>query len=160
VQREPSIFLFPADDSDSSSRAFEWMLKSLYRDGDEVHLLHVIPRIKFQASYGVPAVDYVPQIDRDKYEALVRKAEEFIVRRFLSRFPADSKTTPIVHVIKSETDTESVGHIICQKAQDIKATIVVMANHNKNAVTEFFMGSVSQYVMHHCRKPVLVTRGI
>ncbi len=62
--------------------------------------MHVIPRIKFQASLAVPAVDYTPQIDRDKYEALVRTAEEFIVRRFLSRFPADSQTTPIVHIIK------------------------------------------------------------
>lgn len=44
--------------------------------------------------------------------------------------------------------------------QDLKATMVVMANHNKGAVAEFFMGSVSQYVMHHCLKPVLVTRGI
>lgn len=35
-----------------------------------------------------------------------------------------------------------------------------MGNHNKSAVTEFFMGSVSQYVMHHCKKPVLVARGI
>jgi nucleotide-binding universal stress UspA family protein len=65
VQREPSIFLFPADDSDISGRAFEWMLKSLYRDGDEVHLLHVIPRIKFQASYGVPAGELRAQTLRD-----------------------------------------------------------------------------------------------
>lgn len=62
VDRTSSVFLFPADDSDASQKAFEWLLKSIYRDGDEVHLLHVIPRIKFQASYGVPAVDYVPQV--------------------------------------------------------------------------------------------------
>ena len=46
------------------------------------------------------AVDFNPGIDRERYEASVRKAEEFIVRRFLSRFPADSKTTPIVHIVK------------------------------------------------------------
>jgi hypothetical protein len=46
------------------------------------------------------APDAGMQIDRDKYEALVRKAEEFIVKRFLSRIPADSQTTPIVHIIK------------------------------------------------------------
>lgn len=43
------------------------------------------------------------QIDRDKYEAMVQKAEEFMVRRFLSRFPLESQSTPIVHIIK-------VGH--------------------------------------------------
>jgi hypothetical protein len=45
-------------------------------------------------------LDFNPGIDRDKYEAMVRKAEAFIVKRFLSRFPADSKTTPIVHIVK------------------------------------------------------------
>lgn len=55
VVREPSVFVFSADDSDASGRAFEWFLKSLYRDGDEVHLLHVIPRVKFHPAFGVPA---------------------------------------------------------------------------------------------------------
>ncbi|GFH13698.1 Usp domain-containing protein [Haematococcus lacustris] len=100
--------------------------------------VHVVPRIKFQASgYAIPAVDYIPPVDRDKYESVVAEAEAFIVRRFLSRMPADAQTTPIVHVIKSETDAQSIGHIICQKAEDVKATVVVMANHNRSAVADY-----------------------
>jgi hypothetical protein len=30
----------------------------------------------------------------------VQQAEEFIVRRFLSLFPLESQSTPIVHIIK------------------------------------------------------------
>mmetsp|Transcript_7082 Transcript_7082/g.12121 ORF Transcript_7082/g.12121 Transcript_7082/m.12121 type:complete len:159 (+) Transcript_7082:51-527(+) len=156
------IFLFPCDDTDASQRAFEWTLKTLvHSQQDELHLLHVIPRTKFAASaYSVPAIDVPVSVDRSAYEAMIRKAEEFIVRRFLSHMPSDSQITPIVHIIKSETDTESMGHIICQKAEDIKSTIVVMANHNKSGLTEWLAGSVSQYVMHHCKKPVLIARGI
>jgi nucleotide-binding universal stress UspA family protein len=61
---------------------------------------------------------------------------------------------------QSETDSQSVGHIICQKAEDLKSTLVVMGNHNKSSVAEFFMGSVSQYVTHHSKRPVLIVRGI
>jgi hypothetical protein len=52
------------------------------------------------AGIALPAVDVLPGIDRDKYEAVIRKAETFLVKRFLSRFPVDSQTTPIVHIVK------------------------------------------------------------
>lgn len=100
MQPETRVLLVPVDNTDNSQRAFEWMLKYFYKDGDELHLIHVIPRIQFAASYGVPAIEFAPPIDRDKYEAAVRKAEEFLVKRFLSVIPIDSKTTPIVHVVK------------------------------------------------------------
>ena len=94
------VLLFPVDDSDDSQRAFEWMLANFFKDGDEVHLLNVISRLQFAATLGVPAVDFTPQINREAYEAVVRKAEAFIVKRFLARLPPHIQTTPIVHIIK------------------------------------------------------------
>lgn len=152
------VLLFPVDDSDDSQRAFEWMLANFFKDGDEVHLLNVISRLQFAATLGVPAVDFTPQINREAYEAVVRKAEAFIVKRFLARLPPHIQTTPIVHIVKSETDTSSVGHIICQKAEEIHAACILMGNHNKGPLAEFFMGSVSQYVTHHCKVPVVIMK--
>jgi hypothetical protein len=63
-------------------------------------MLNVISRLTFAATLGVPAVDFTPQINRDAYEAAVRKAEAFIVKRFLARLPQSIQTTPIVHIIK------------------------------------------------------------
>ncbi|GLC52279.1 hypothetical protein PLESTB_000604400 [Pleodorina starrii] len=112
------------------------MINNIYRDGDEVHLLNVISRLSFAATLGVPAVDFTPQINREAYEAAVRKSEAFI----------------------SETDTNSVGHVICTKAEELKAACVLMGSHNKGPVAEFFMGSVSQYVSHHCKMPVVIVK--
>lgn len=92
--------LLPVDDSDDSQRAFDWIIKNFYKPGDEVHLLNVISRMQFAATLGVPAVDFTPQINREAYEAAVRKAEAFIVKRFLARMPPEIQTTPIVHIIK------------------------------------------------------------
>lgn len=97
----------------------------------QVHLIYVIARMSYATTYAVPAIDFSPGIDRDKYEEQVRKAEEFICRRFLSRFPPESKSTPIIHLVKSETDSDSVGHIICGKAQDLRAAAVIMGSTNK-----------------------------
>lgn len=114
--------------------------------------------MQFAATLGVPAVDFTPQINREAYEAAVRKAEAFIVKRFLARMPPEIQTTPIVHIIKSEVDSSNVGHVICQKAEELRATCVLMGSHNKGPVAEFFMGSVSQYVSHHCKTAVVIVK--
>lgn len=31
-----------------------------YQEGDEVHLIHVIPRLQLAATYGAPPVDFLP----------------------------------------------------------------------------------------------------
>ncbi|MEW5306820.1 MAG: hypothetical protein WDW36_009258 [Sanguina aurantia] len=157
--KEDRILLLPVEDSEDSQRAFDFMLKNIYREGDEIHLLNVIPRIQFAATMGVPAVDFTPQINREAYESVVQTSETFIVKRFLSRLPEAIETTPIVHIIKSEVDTESLGHIVCEKAEELKATLVIMGNHGKGKVAEFFRGSVSQYVAHTCKRPFLLVRG-
>lgn len=157
----PRVIIFPCDDTDDSERSFEWMLLNFFKDDDEVHLIHVIARMAYATTYAVPAIDFTPGIDRDKYEANIRKAETFIVKRFLSRFPPESKSTPIVHVVKSETDSSSVGHIICGKAYELRASSIVMGSHNKGAVKGFFMGSVSKYILTHCVAcPVVIVKNI
>lgn len=98
--KEERILLLPVEDSEDSQRAFDFMLKNIFRDGDEIHLLNVIPRIQFAATMGVPAVDFTPQINREAYESVVQTSETFIVKRFLSRLPEAIETTPIVHIIK------------------------------------------------------------
>lgn len=70
------------------------------------------------------------------------------------------KWPSFVLLLQSEVDTQSVGHIICEKAADLSAAFVLMGNHNKGPLTEFFIGSVTQYVTHHCKKPVVVVRNI
>ncbi|GAX83927.1 hypothetical protein CEUSTIGMA_g11351.t1 [Chlamydomonas eustigma] len=154
------VIVFPVDDSDDSQRSFDWLVANLFKETDEIHLIHVIPRLAYATTYVAAAVDFNPGIDRNKYEATVHKVEEFIVKRFLSRYPESSKTTPFVHIIKSETDSGSIGHVICSKAEELHAACVVMGNHVKGPVREFFMGSVSNYIMKHCKLPVLIARNI
>ena len=49
-----------------------------------------------------------------------------------------------------------IGQLICQKASDIGACMVVMAKHSRGALKELFVGSVTSHCIHHSRVPVLV----
>lgn len=98
---EPSdrVILIAVDDSEDSRKAFAWALENVYREGDCLHLVHVVPRLAFAAQYGVPPVDFVPAADNSGYESAVQRAEQFIIDRFVRELPTDVKA-PVVHIIK------------------------------------------------------------
>ena len=61
-----------------------------------------------------------------------------------------------LEIVKFATDTDSIGSIICKRADQLNAAAVALAKHNKGQIKEFFLGSVCSYCTHHCRVPVLV----
>lgn len=52
------------------------------------------------------------------------------------------------------------GAAICDVAEEIDADLVVVGNHGRNALARLVLGSTSTYVVHHCRRPVLVVRDV
>jgi nucleotide-binding universal stress UspA family protein len=94
------VLVVAVDDSDDSQKAFEWAVKNIHRPGDELHLVHVIPRLQFAAMLGVPPVDFVPAAANNNYETVVQRAEHFIIERFVKTLPAGFSSPPVVHIIK------------------------------------------------------------
>jgi nucleotide-binding universal stress UspA family protein len=91
------------------------------------------------------------------YEQLIRNAEAFIAARFLPRLLPLSPD-PVVHVVKADVDTDSIGNVVCRKAGDLGAAALVMASHTKSRLQTFFLGSVTSYVCTHSPVPVIVVK--
>jgi len=94
--------------------------------------------------------------NNNNYDTVVQRAEHFIIERYVKGLPSGFSSPPVVHIIKSEVDTESVGHVLCKKADELHAACMVMASHNKGRMVEFFLGSVTNYCTHHSKRPVIV----
>lgn len=134
---------------------FQFFLSDIYKEGDELHLAHVIPKLQLVQLYGVPPIDFMPQQSPEAYDELIRKTEEFIGQRFLSKMPnASSEAT--AHIIKGDVDADSIGHVLCNKAAQLDVALVCVASHSKTKLQEFFIGSVAKYLAHHCSKPLLL----
>lgn len=54
----------------------------------------------------------------------------------------------------------SPGKVICQLAHTWEADLVVVGHRRQSTLSELFMGSVSNYVLHHCPCAVLVTQEV
>ncbi|MGQ4650570.1 universal stress protein [Lyngbya aestuarii] len=52
------------------------------------------------------------------------------------------------------------GATICSVAQQWNADLIILGRHDHSPITEFFTGSVSNYVIHHANCSVLVVKDI
>jgi structural maintenance of chromosome 2 len=61
-----------------------------------------------------------------------------------------------VDILRASTDNDTIGAVICRRADAVNAAVVIMAKHTRGAIKEFFVGSATNYCTHHCKQPVLV----
>lgn len=89
----------------------------LRRDGDEVHLVHVIPRKQPAAAHGAPPVDYLPQEATNDTEQMIKSTHIFVEARFLKKLQ--------VQQIKSRVHMEKVWepfNSVSEGSYDVKAS--------------------------------------
>lgn len=55
-----------------------------------------------------------------------------------------------------ETVSESTGETICQASRDHDVNHIVIGSRGLGMIRRTFLGSVSDYVLHHADKPVSV----
>jgi len=53
---------------------------------------------------------------------------------------------------------ESPGEGICKAAEEVNASLLVVGTRGMGKLRRTFMGSVSDYALHHSHVPVLVCR--
>ena len=64
------------------------------------------------------------------------------------------------HQIEAETSQNfgDSGAMICETAKNWSADLIVMGRNQKSALSEFFVGSTSNYVLHHAHCSVMVVQ--
>eukprot|EP01025_Chloroclados_australasicus_P064976 TRINITY_DN877_c0_g1_i1.p1 TRINITY_DN877_c0_g1~~TRINITY_DN877_c0_g1_i1.p1 ORF type:complete len:386 (-),score=40.68 TRINITY_DN877_c0_g1_i1:340-1497(-) len=147
------------DDSEDSELACRWAVNQMYMEGDKFHIMHVVPKISQRPVYHWPDKSFlqIPLTDE-----LSRQMEEMQESKISSRFSSICEKTGVPYeldIIVEEPELTRkipIGEVICNAARKIDAAAVVMGSHGKAALSEWFIGSVSNYVKHHATKPVML----
>lgn len=107
-----------------------------------------------------PGPVYFEQLERDERQARLadrRNAEAFVKRRFAPLLRR-ADVRHVLDVSLGNIDNHSIGEIICDVAEKIGASAVVMAPHGKGRVREWFVGSVCNHCVHHANTPLVIVR--
>merc|ERR1711868_96845 len=140
--------LVPFDKSDHSMKAFDFYLDNLYREGDSVLFVHCVhtPHVHVKHQVG-------HELDMDHVKEKLMKAVEegkVIYQRYEEKCTA--KEIPCDKVFHSGNP----GQVICDISTEKHADLIVMGSRGLNALRRTFLGSVSEYVLHHAHVPTTV----
>ncbi|CAH1782031.1 unnamed protein product [Owenia fusiformis] len=143
-----SVIIIPVDRSNHAEAAFNWYADNVYRPNHEVHIVHVHEPVvpTTGASYwafNAEVFQAMVQDDRQIVDNLMKKYEGKLKDRNMK-----GKTH---HQVNNNPGTAIVHY-----AEELKGTMVVMGSRGMGAVRRTFLGSVSDYVLHHAHIPVLV----
>ena len=141
--------LIPIDGSENSKRAFDFYVKQIRHDDDKVLLLYVqqaphLNAFSLTASLTVPTQEWTNQIE----EEIARSRN--IVERY-DKICEEMKVTK-----ETLLGNGKAGEVIIEISQKHHPSFIIMGSRGLNAVRRTFIGSVSDYVIHHSNVPVLV----
>lgn len=142
-----------------ATRAVAWAASHLYRPGDALHILHVVPRAVATATPS-GALFYAPPPPATAEADLACAAEAFIRDHFLAAaevrgLPEGSVVVDIVHERACAT---SVAAAIVGAADDLDAAAVVLLAHGRTRVQELVWGSVSKAVQAASGRAVVLIK--
>lgn len=140
--------LLATDGSDQSKKAEEYVAKHFDPADTQVAVMAVAERVRLPRSTTVGG--YSPQVDVEELqEDILNRAtqigEETVERLAEKGFNA-TREVPRGHP----------GEEIVAWADENDVQAIVMGRRGRGSLRELLMGSVSQYVVHHASRPVIV----
>lgn len=142
--------LIPVDASEYSAKMFQWYIKNLNRDDDEVIFIH-IPNPPELSIFSKDGFKNVPYEEWQKKMIERNKAIEDLEHSFTT----DARNAKIRNY-RFKTSEGKPGECIIAAADDLKVDHIVMGSRGLGKIGRTFLGSVSDYVLHNCNVPITI----
>ncbi|KAI3443365.1 hypothetical protein Pfo_000030 [Paulownia fortunei] len=142
------------DDSDESFYPLQWVLDNLLGVGNDesmltiIHVMEPFPHYVFPGVHAVfpttSIIQSVNKVQEENASAILAHAVHMSTQKMIK-----AKT------IILEGDPKEM---ICDVAEQMHVDLIVMGSRGLGKIKRTFMGSVSDYVTHHAKCPVLVVK--
>ncbi|MDZ8055116.1 MAG: universal stress protein [Aulosira sp. ZfuVER01] len=143
--------LVALDRSPMGKQVFEQALALAKATGASLMLLHVLSAEEEGSPYAplLSNFDYYPGVGSQSFEFYQRQWDNFKNQgiQLLQSFCAQANTAEVNTEFTQQLG--SPGRLICQLATTWGADLIIMGRRGRSGLTEIFLGSVSNYVLHH-----------
>ena len=150
--------LIATGDSPESAEIFQSGLTLAEKYGAQISLLHVLNLFQtgFEALGNSSIGGTYPMMNDliiQQYQKELQDREQQGMKR-LEAYALEARARNIqVEIFQNLGDA---GHTICETAKNCSADVIVMGRNQKSMLSEIFLGSTSNYVLHHAACSVLV----
>jgi nucleotide-binding universal stress UspA family protein len=154
--------LVALDNAASSQYIFEQALFLAKATKAEIMLLHVLSPLEdpyINPIFLQPEIIY-PTLNTDTINQYIQAWDELKQDR-LDWIRSLTQTAINTDVKTEFTQTVGdAGHIICELALSWPADLIIVGRRGRSGISEVFLGSVSNYVLHHAPCSVLTIQGL
>ncbi|HEY9662379.1 MAG TPA: universal stress protein [Allocoleopsis sp.] len=154
--------LVALDQAETSRIVFEQALSLAHASQGKLMLLHVL--CPDDQDYPNPTIfptpdSVYPSLHATLVQHRIEQWRQFEAQN-LQRLQAWAAEAIDAGVSTEFTQTTTdPGNSICQSAQNWNADLIVMGRRGRSGLSEWILGSVSNYVMHHSPCSVLIVQG-
>ncbi len=154
--------LVALDRSETSQQVFDEAIVLAKATQASVMLLHALS--PFDGGYSgsiYPAIDGIyPGLYRETVQTYADQWHEF--EREALEFLQSLSQTAIQSGVSAEFSQNfgDPGRTICEVARTWGADLIIVGRRGRSGLNEFFLGSVSNYVLHHAPCSVLTVQGL
>jgi nucleotide-binding universal stress UspA family protein len=151
------------DDSDLGHRVFSQALELASIDRSEMMLFHCVTvntlgetavPIPVDLGMNVELMDQAYQVQRLRMEREAKQSEG-LLKNYCDAAAKQG--------VQAEFDCQmdgDAGHCVCEYAKNWGADLIVVGRRGRTGFTEAFLGSVSNYVVHHASCSVFVIQEV
>ena len=143
--------LAAVDRSDISIKVFEQALSLAKITSANLMLLHILSQEEEGSPEALiyPNIDYYPGWNEQSFKLYQEHWDKFKNEglQMLQSWSAQANTSGVN--TEFTQNTGSPGRMICELATSWDADLIIMGRRGRSGLAEFFLGSVSNYVLHH-----------
>ncbi|XP_022788486.1 uncharacterized protein LOC111328347 [Stylophora pistillata] len=134
----------PVDASDHSEKACDWYLKNMKQVGDTVVIIHVSEMTHSGSIETITKEDWEQHV-KDHTEKVKELEEKY-----------KTKLTAAGASFEIKLCGGKPGEAICNTVKECGIDLFIMGSRGMGAIRRTFVGSVSDYVLHHAHIPVII----
>jgi nucleotide-binding universal stress UspA family protein len=152
--------LVAIDSSQNNRIVFEKALELASLTTAHLMLLHVLSHEEGSPNISMVGLEYSPTLSREVADIYQKQWVEFEQRNLEMLQSCSEKAATAGVKAEFMQRMGSPGRTICTVAQTWDADLILIGRRGHSGLSEFWLGSVSNYVLHHTLCSVLVIQGV
>ncbi|CAH8516989.1 unnamed protein product [Schistosoma turkestanicum] len=144
------VILLPIDGSEHADRAFHWYLDNMKSPNDIVKFINIVEPVYATPAVGLametPPLNDITKIMQDSIDKGKLLGKKYIAEA--KKY--DINCQAFIHV------DNRPGTALLKSIEDHNANLIIMGNRGLGLLRRTFLGSVSDYILHHAHIPVVI----
>lgn len=148
-------FLLCFDESENAEFAFQWTMANIFREGDHLMMVHILPELDITDMY-LMGYDFVDDIKQAAITEVILIFRNFKLNKIHTSHEKEMQKSFNSFKLTTFVRLGEAREEIMNITTELKPHLLILGSRGLGFVKRMIFGSVSQHCMHHSSVPILI----